>query len=145
MIKKLDLSSAQKGKLAELYFEIECVKRRIEISRPVIGLRYDYVAFIEGAPRRVQVKWADRRIGHGCIELDLGRPRGIRNANPNKGVALYTKEEIDLVFAYLPSIERFLVLGPEIFHERRQLSFRTHPALNRQKAKIRNASEFFWK
>lgn len=140
-----DLSSDLKGKIAEAKFEIECFERKIEILKPVLGSsRYDYVISIGGVFKKVQVKWSDGRSNRtGSITIGLTKPRGTRSSI-RKAPVSYDKSEIDYVFAYLPVLDKFVVLGPDVFHKRTSLQMCIDDPLNNQRAKVRYAKHFLW-
>src|SRR3990167_371921 len=140
------LSTFQKGKLAELYFEAECIKRGIAIFKPVLDARYDYLISVGGAYRRIQVKWSDGRSSrqHGTVSVALSRSRGNRRSVRDGAVAVYDKDEIDFVVAYLPCIDNFVILGPDVFHRKVSIILRIDAPRNRQRKKLRFASDLIW-
>ena len=139
------LNTFQRGRLAEIYFEAECLKRGIDVYRPTIdGGRFDFLIAIDGSYRRAQIKWSNGVIKNGCISVQLGRPRGNRRARRSRRVAIYSAAEIDLVFAYLPVIEKFIVLVPRDFSGKTSLLVRVRKPLNSGgSSPIRFAESFF--
>jgi PD-(D/E)XK endonuclease len=140
-------SSAQKGRLAELYFKSECVKRNIVLSKPVTGdARYDYVMECGNRLLRVQVKWAGGKSSKasGVAVVSLAKTRGRRSKSRNHSTTRYTAEDVDIIVAYIPELDRFVMLGPEVFSGRAAVSIRIDSTKNNQKKKIIFAADRLW-
>lgn len=131
------VDSNQKGQIAVLAVEARAAYRGIIVSRPTIEIRYDLVLDWSGRLYRAQVKYgAGKSAGtSGVTTVDL-----------RKGDAkdkTYKISEIDLLFVYLPEINRVCCFGPEIFHDKQILYIRTEPPKKNAKNCL-FADQFFW-
>lgn len=142
------LSTDEKGRLAETLFEAECIQRRIDVAKPICPARYDYLAKIEGSYKRVQIKWSDGRskFSSANVIVDLSkaaRSRGKRSAETALHVT-YSRQDVDLIIAYLPRIERFVLIGPDVFHEKRSIQLRLAPSRCGHVEKCNSVADFVW-
>ena len=139
------LTSHQKGRLAEIYFEAECIRRGIDVCVPTVPSRYDFVVLMNGEFKRAQIKWSNGILKRGCVEVSFARPRGNRQKRRSKRVALYSAKEIDLIFAYLPIISGFVVFGPRDFDGRSGVRVRVRdPLKSGGSAPHRTAEDHSW-
>ena len=136
-----NLSTIEKGKLAELYFEAECIKRNIECSKPIFDCRYDYVVRLNGVFKRVQIKWADSERSSGNIGVHFNsiQPRRTKNR-----VARYSSKEIDMIICYAPSINKFLKFEKDVFEKQRGMTLRLNPSRHGQHKRLKFAKDYFW-
>lgn len=134
------LSTIEKGKLAEIYFEGECVRHRIECAKPIFDCRYDYIARIDGKFNRIQIKWADggRAIGNIIVPFQSVQPRRTKNI-----VTSYSSDDIDLIIAYTPFLKKFLKFEKEIFENKKWISLRIEPTSGKRK-RVNIIDDFIW-
>jgi PD-(D/E)XK endonuclease len=130
------LTSEQKGELAQLKVQLRAVEKGCVVSRPTVQCRYDMI--IDDGKRllRAQVKYGDRSTqrSQGAVRVDLRK----------RHKSFYDDREIDVLFVYLPKIDRVLAFMAENFSGCKELCVRfTHPN-NNQRKKIRLADDFVW-
>ena len=91
-----------KGEIAEHLFVIECLKNKIEITKPLQqNPRYDFLIFKNGLWKKVQVKYASLNK-NGRISVSKVKGQNGRDKN-----LTYQDEEIDYMFAYNPETNKW--------------------------------------
>ncbi len=116
----------KKGQIAVCEVQRRALDHDIIISIPTTEERYDLV-MDDGKLHRVQVKYGDGGKSEGSIFVDFRRV--CRNNGYSKN---YTSEEIDLILAYLPKVDKVVFIPPELFHNKTGLTIRTSPTKNNQ-------------
>ena len=133
-----DLTTDQKGNVAELAVAYAATKLGIVVFRPMgEGSRYDLIFDLGTRLLRVQCKWAPRR-GEVVDVMCESRRRtidGIRHR-------AYTPAEIDAIAAYCPELERCYLLPVALVANRRGVSLRLAPAKNNQRMGLHWAHRF---
>lgn len=132
-------TSYKKGQVASLKVQLRANERGFIVSIPTVESRYDLV-FDDGQKMyRVQVKYCDSRQNKstGSVELDLRkqcRGRGNRRS--------YSKEEIDVVIAYLPATDKCYWCDAAVFDGAKSITLRFEAPKRKQKKRIRYAKDF---
>jgi hypothetical protein len=134
----MELSSDQKGAIAEKAIELAALKLGIDVFRPVgDGGRCDMIFGIADRLVRVQCKWARRR-GDALVVPFLTSRRGAAGYVRRP----YTREQIDAVAAYYLDGERCYFLPIAVFGERTHVQLRLAPARNNQRIGVWWADDF---
>lgn len=109
----------QKGELAQLMVQARALQKGFIVSKPTVESRYDLIIDTGAVLERAQVKSADWWTKYGALELDL------RKETRNNGKKrLYTTDQIDALYAYVPRHNVVLRFGPEIFHNNPRIGIR---------------------
>jgi hypothetical protein len=129
------LTTDAKGEIACLKVRIEAIKRGVLVIQPPPYARYDLVLDYQAKLYRAQLKYADAKSqnSQGAVRLDL-----------RKRKKCYTKDEIDVLLAYVPQIDKICWFPPEIFHNKVALQLRLSPAKNGQKKGCLMVNDFIW-
>jgi hypothetical protein len=135
----MDLTSSQKGGVAELKIAAEAAELGIDVYRPAIdGARCDLI--FDTGPRllRVQCKWATRTGDVIVIPLRTSRH------SPSRGyvVTTYSADEIDEFAAYCRELDRCFFLPIEEFERRTSARLRLAPARNGQLMGVKMAGDY---
>ena len=133
----IELTTNQKGVVAETAIVHEAVKLGIIVSRPLDDARYDLVLDVSVGLIRVQCKWAPR-IG----DVIVVRTQSNRRAGEGFRRTLYTFDQIDAVAGYCPQTGMCYLLPAELFSGTSQIHLRLEPARNNQSAKIHWARDY---
>lgn len=135
-----------KGDIAEKLFEIECIKRGIELFIPSSsGGRIDYVTYNNNTFQRVQIKYISAYKDSILISF-------VKNQNGRKdtvGKPLYKKyssDEIDLFLVYCPDTNLWYNIPMSIADRQRCISLRLSetPPKNNNMALANFAKEYIW-
>jgi glycine cleavage system aminomethyltransferase T len=133
----------KKGEIARLHVELRAVERGFIISRPTTLARYDIIVDDGKSLKKYQIKYANGTVGAGSNAVRVGLRR--RNSlSVNAKVRVYFKEEVDGILVYLPSIERIVLLGPDDFSGKKEVSIRTAPSKSGQIKGVTFAESRFW-
>jgi hypothetical protein len=134
-----ELTTNQKGAIAEAAITKAAVELGIEVYRPVVeGGRYDLIfAFDGGSLMRVQCKWAAR---HG--DVLLVRCYSCRRAREGMRVRRYTEEEVDAIAAFSLDTDECYYLPATIWSLRGGVHLRLEASRNNQRRKIHWAEEY---
>src|SRR5437870_5581965 len=100
------LTTDLKGQIALLKVLLAAAKKGAAVSLPTAPVRYDCIVDYQGRLFRAQVKYADGKSPRsaGVVRVDFRRRK-----------RCYTKEEIDVLFVYVPQVDRVCWFPPEIF------------------------------
>lgn len=133
------MKSIHKGELAELEVQKRSVELGYTVSKPTIPARYDLIIDDGVKLQRAQIKY--------CDATDLRRPTGhvkLGLVKTHKNTKLrYTSDEIDVVLAYLPSVDKIIKLEADMFHNKQVVYIRTEKPKNNQK-KFNWYEDFIW-
>ena len=132
----LELTTNQKGLLAENAVIRQAILLGIGIARPLDDERYDLILDVGGSLIRVQCKWAVRQG-----DIVLVRCYTCRRARNGMIVRRNSAAEIDAFVAYCAELDRCFFLPREEFDGKRVVHLRLAPARNNQSAKINQASD----
>jgi PD-(D/E)XK endonuclease len=133
----MQLTTDQKGAIAETAIVHAAVKLGVGVAKPVVDERYDLIFDLGERLWRVQCKWARRYGGIVVVRCYSARrgPDGLLRRR-------YTAREIDAYAAYCPDLETCYFLPFELFADRTQLHLRIAPARNNQFSGIHFAEKF---
>ena len=132
----------KKGELAHLKVEIRALEKDFIVSYPTVEARFDMILTDQnGKSYRAQVKYLNRENpkSQGSLFLDLRKET--RNNGKKK---TYSSEEIDVVLAYIATIDKIIWIGPELFHNTQSITFRLTPTTNNQKYGVRMVNNYLW-
>ena len=135
----MELTSSQKGGLAELKIAAAAADLGIDVYRPMIdGARSDLI--FDTGPRllRVQCKWATRQGDVIAIRLRTSRH------SPSRGYVstTYCAAEIDGIAAYCRELDRCFFLPIDEFERRTFAHLRLAPARNGQLIGVKMAVDY---
>jgi len=136
----MNLSTNQKGAIAEAKIAAAAIELGVEVYRPVAeGGRFDMIfAFESGELMRVQCKWAPKQgetiivRGDSCVRAPGG---GYRRS-------VYGVSEIDAVAGYCPDLDRCYLVPAAMICERRAINLRLAPSRNNQRVRIHFAEKY---
>jgi PD-(D/E)XK endonuclease len=133
-----ELTTDQKGAIAEAAIVLAAVERGIGVYRPVAeGGRYDLIFDVRGRLMRVQCKSAAKQGDVLHIRCySSRRTLGGMVSRP------YTAEQIDAITAYAHDLRRCYFIPVGLVDGRRALSLRLAPARNGQRSRIHWAGDF---
>jgi len=131
----------KKGELAQLKVEMRAIEKGIVVCRPTTEARFDLIFVDESGCKRVQVKYADHTDGYAGNGVEIDLRRQCRNDGNRK---TYSKDEIDVVIAYLPAIDKLVWLDPEDFDNKASITFRLQPSANGQTKGVRLVADYEW-
>ena len=139
--------SRKKGDIAEKLFELECIKRDIDVYKPVSsGGRVDYLACIDGQYKKVQIKYISTYKDK--ILISFTKNQNGRRAEDGRPVyKKYCKQEIDLFLVYCPDTCTWYSIPIELAATHRGLSLSTvdTPKKNNQTKGVRYSRDYIWK
>ena len=136
------LSAQQrKAELARLKVESRALELGVVFNKPSIeGTRYDCILDIKGKLYRTQIKYCGCLASHaaGAVFLRLRSTKG-------QGAArCYSRDEVDALVVYLPSIDRLCFFPQEVFCGKASLSIRFEPSRNGQSKGCLLAQSYIW-
>ncbi len=131
----------KKGEIACCAVYRQALEKDILVSKPMIESRYDLILDDGKKLWRAQVRYCDFSPksceNSFCIKL-------ISECHNNGYRKQFSKDEVDVILVYLPSLDKILWLGPEMFEGRKFLSVRTQPAKNNQTKGVVMAESLYW-
>ena len=134
----MDLSTDQKGAIAELAIARAATELGIDVYRPMgEGGRYDLIFDLIDRLVRVQCKWANRRgdvVVVRCYSTRRGRQGLLKRP--------YAEGEIDALAAFCPDLDRCYYLPYERVVNRTQLDLRLTHSRTNQRVGINWAEDF---
>ena len=133
------MTTQQRGTLAELKVTIKAIEKGYTVSKPISDARYDLVLDKKGKLLRAQIKYADGNV----FNCDGSIPIPLRKIHKNRTL-VYSKNEIDIVLAYLPSVDKIIVLLPKHFHNKKTIQIRVMPPKNGQTHGLNMLNDFIW-
>ena len=133
-----ELSTNDKGAIAETAIVHAAVKLGIEVYRPVSeGGRYDMILAIGRRLDRVQCKWA--ALKGDVVQIRVYSCRRTRDGFVKRG---YSEEEIDAVAAYCAPLDRCLYVPVAWIGGRTAVQLRVRPTRNNQHIGINWLDDF---
>jgi hypothetical protein len=124
-----------KGEVAVAKCLFRAAQLGMILGRPYAEVRYDAFLDTGKAVLRAQVKYIDTAdVARGLVVVPLKKEKG----------RTYTADEIDVVLAYVPEIDRILWIGPELFSGKQSLCFRFIAARNNNRKLVRSAADYLW-
>lgn len=134
-------SSTQKGEIACLKFESRAIEKGFVVSKPTIDCnRYDRVIDCNGKLFRVQIKYSSRKNTNSDGSTSINLTKVTRNGKK----LIYTEQEIDVVVAYIPEIDKLCWLPSKLFHKKLSISIRYRHPKNHQRKGIVLADHYIW-
>jgi PD-(D/E)XK nuclease superfamily protein len=134
----VELTTDQKGGIAELAIALEATLLGIGVYRPVTeGSRYDLIFDLGSELLRVQCKWA--RLRKGAVVVPCQSCRRTRHGLTAR---TYTAEEIDAIAAYCHPLKKCYLLPISMVAHKREVSLRALPAKNNQRKGLNSAFEY---
>jgi hypothetical protein len=134
----MDLSTDQKGNIAEAAIALEAAKLGIVVYRPIgEGGRCDMILEVGRDLMRVQCKWAP-------LEGNVVIVRCYSTRRTASGFLkrTYCRAEVDALAAYCPELETCYLLPIELFDGRNHVSLRVKPTRNNQKRGVNWAESY---
>jgi hypothetical protein len=135
-----------KGDIAEKLFELECIKRGIELFIPsTAGGRIDYVTYTNNTFQKVQIKYISSY--NNTIQISFTKPQNGRRDQDGKPIyKKYSSDEIDLFLVYCPDTNQWYNIPMSIADKQRGISLRlsNEPPKNNNMAMANFASEYIW-
>ena len=133
----VELTTNQKGMVAETAIIHEAVKLGIIVSRPIDDARYDLILDLPTGLMRVQCEWTPR-----IADVVVVRSYSNRRAREGLRRRVYTREEVDAIAAYCPDNGCSYLLPAALFCGRTQIYLRLEPSRNNQSVGIHWASDY---
>lgn len=132
------MNRKQKGDLAVLKVATRCVEKGWTYSVPMTVARYDLVLDDGKRLYRTQVKYTD------AVPVNsTGAVMFTANNGPD-APQFYTKDEIDVIIAYVPKIDALVWIEPEYFDHKYGVYIRLEMPKNGQRKGIFLAEEHIW-
>jgi hypothetical protein len=133
-----DVTTDQKGAIAEACIVAAALKLGIEVYRPVAeGGRYDMIFDIGARLLRVQCKWAS-----SANQVLVVRCYTFRRTRTGWKKTTYTSDEVDVIAAYSMDLDRCFLIPIGLVEKRPTIQLRIAPARNNQKRRINWADDF---
>jgi prevent-host-death family protein len=134
------MTSNRKGAIAEMKIAAAATELGVPVLRPMTEhARYDLAFEVGGRLLRVQCKWGALDDAGAVIKVSLQTYR-LTYAGPRR--SSYTEAEIDLLAVYCGPLDRCYLLPSALVANRREISLRLTPTLNRQRACVNLAEDF---
>jgi hypothetical protein len=134
------MTSIEKGEIAQLKIEQRALEKGYLVSRPtILASRYDCIIDTGLSRLRTQIKYGnstDKDLS-GMVKVYF------KKTHRNK-TSLYTKEEIDLMLVYVPTLDKVLSFGAEIFNNKYSINIRLEPSKNHQKKSTYWYLDYIW-
>jgi hypothetical protein len=132
----VELTTNQKGMIAETAIIHECAKLGVGVSRPLDDHRYDLILDVGGRLLRVQCKWAPMRGDVIVVRCYSNRraPEGQRRRR-------YESDEIDAIAAYCAANARCYLLPRRLSCDVTQVHLRLGPTQNNQASGVNWATD----
>jgi hypothetical protein len=132
------LTTDQKGAIAELAITQAALRSGIDVYRPYsAGGRYDLIFGVGSELLRVQCKWA-------CLQEDVIAIRcySCRRAPEGYRKRAYTSDEVDLLAAFCPELDRCFLVPIDRIDGRPTVQLRVGRTRNNQARGINWADDF---
>ena len=130
----------RKGAIAEAEIAAAFVRLNVPVLKPVAEHgRYDLAVEIAGQILRVQCKWGALSADRSVVKVNLQTYRLTFSGHHR---TVYREDEIDLLAVYCGGQDRCYLLPSELVAGRTEISLRTSPTRNGQRACINLAAEF---
>ena len=132
-----ELTTNQKGLIAENAVIREAILLGIGVARPLDDERYDLILDFGPTLVRAQCKWAVRKGDIVLVNCYTSRrgPHGMI-------IRRYSEDEIDAFVAYCAELDRCYYLPRDEFDGKRFVHLRLAPSKNNQRAKTNAAGEY---
>lgn len=137
------MTTQQKGQYAQLKVELRAAELGYIVSKPTVDARYDLVLDDGNQLHKVQIKYSNSKSPHGddgVVVVELLRWAGDKRSEKR----CYHSNEIDVVIAYLPIVDKLCWIPSDVFDGRPNLYLRLVPPKNNQTKGILMAEDFYW-
>ena len=133
-----DMTTDQKGAIAEMAIALAATKLHIDVYRPVAeGGRCDMILGVGNDLLRVQCKWAS--LEKDVVIIRTGTFRRTRDGYRK---TTYSADEVDAVAAYCNELDRCFLIPIARVEGRPALALRIAPTRNNQRRRINWAEDF---
>lgn len=133
-----ELSSSQKGAIAEVEIAAAAIRLEFVVLRPMAdGCRYDLAFDVGHRLLRIQCKWALR-----CGDVLSIRCATSRHAPRGYIKTTYSAEEVDAIAAYSPAMDGCYLIPIGQVAGMATVSLRLAPTLNNQAQGVRWARDY---
>jgi hypothetical protein len=123
------MTTDQKGAIAETAIALAAMKLGVDVYRPLgEGGRYDLILDVGPKLLRVQCKWAGR-----LNQVIVVRCYTFRRTRTGWKKTTYSAEEVDLIGAYSPDLDRCFLIPIELAERHPTLQLRFGPTRNNQR------------
>ena len=134
----MELTTDQKGAIAESAIVHAAIKLGIDVYRPVSeGGRYDMLLDLRPRLVRLQCKWASFHN-----DVLVIRAYSCRRSRDGLLKRAYSPEEIDAIGAYCLALDRCFYFPIEWLGDRTTIQLRVGPSRNNQRARINWADDY---
>ena len=134
----MELSTNQKGAIAESRIAAEALELGFGVYRPVVeGSRYDLIFEVGSELLRVQCKWAPR-----IDDVIVVRGRTSRHTPHGYVRSMYSAEEIDGIAAWCAETQASYYVPIALIGGRASIRLRLGPARNNQESLVHWAAQF---
>lgn len=132
----------KKGELACCEVYKRALQKDMTVSIPMVESRYDLILDDGKKLWRVQVRYCDTQNSKGSEGYSVKLFSECRNNGYKNS---FSREEIDVILAYLPSVDEVIWIGPELFEKnKRYLTVRSVPPKNNQKKGVTMIQDLVW-
>lgn len=130
-----------KGHIALAKFDMRAAEKKIVASTPQIPCRYDRVVDVDGKLRRVQIKYAGKKLSHatGVTSVTLKRPTDRQGT-----MRMYSSDEIDAIVVYVPQVDKLCWFDAKFFDKKSCLTVRYEQPKNGQTKGFNWVDDFEW-
>ena len=125
------------GAIAECAIEAELVRLGFNVLRPVVEDRYDLAVDLGGRLVRIQCKSAPMRG-----DVVVVRARTNRRAPEGYRRTVYTPDEVDVIAAYAPDLDRCFGIPMRDFPASGSMYIRVSPTRNQQRAGLHFGDDY---
>jgi hypothetical protein len=134
-----ELTTNQKGAIAELAVIAEAIRHEIDVYRPVVeGGRCDLVLGSESQLVRVQCKWGTRKGGVVAAHLQSS----CRLTGGGHLRRSYDSEHVDVIAIHCAELDQSYYLPISLVAGQHQIHLRLTPARNNQRARLKWAEQY---
>jgi hypothetical protein len=129
-----------KGQIAVLKVQLRAAEKGVAVAIPTVEMRYDMIVD-DGTLRRAQVKYVAQEETDGSVTLDLRK-----ETRGNGKKRTYSRDEIDMVLAYIPAVDKIICFGPEVFEGRQTITIRFKQSETKKKRRkgIHFIEDYLW-
>ena len=126
-----------KGELSCIRFDLKALQKGALVSRPLVECQYDRIVDYQNCLYKVQIKTA--------LTFNNGSTYAIKLVNSNRhGDQMYYGENVDVIVAYFPILDKFCWFEKEEFKGKTAISIRTKPTKNNQAFGVKMLKDYEW-
>lgn len=134
------LTTNLKGEIACAAFEKRAMEKGYVVCRPLSDAIFDRIVEMDGAFKRVQIKYADGKAKDGSRDAVWAN---LRHRN-GKCLQRYDALKIDAVVIFVPATNKVYWFNAVDVCEKTRITMRLSPAKNGQQTNVSLASDFEW-